>query len=52
MLIGAVVIHLPYLFIVGATLLDVVDLGLCDAVDAPAKAEDDLVGEAMRDLTR
>ena len=48
-LVGAVVVHLPYLFVAAAD-FDVVDLGLGDAGDAAAEAEDDLVGEAMGDL--
>ncbi len=50
MLVGAVVVHLPDLF-VGATDLDVVNLGLGDTLAAATKTEDDLVGKAMGDLT-
>ncbi len=48
-LVGAVVVHLPDLF-VSAGDLDVEDLGFGDALAAAAEPEDDLVGEAMGDL--
>ena len=51
LLIGAVVIHLPDFFRAAAA-ADEVELGFGDAVDAAAQAEDDLVGEAMRDQAR
>ena len=50
-LILAVVVHHPDFFGAGAR-ADEVDLGFGDAVDAAAEAEDDLVGEAVRDGAR
>ena len=49
-LVGAVVVHHPDLFVVGAEDFDVVDLGLGDAGRAAAEAEDDLVGKLVGDL--
>ena len=50
-LVGAVIIHLPDFFR-AATAADEVELGLGDAVDAAAQAEDDLVGEAVGNQPR
>src|ERR1700678_4133663 len=50
-LVRTIVVHRPDLFTAGAA-LDVVDLGLGDALAAAAQTEDDLVGEAMGNLAR
>src|ERR1700761_4961235 len=51
MLIRAIVVHLPDLFI-AATYFDVVDLGLCNSLAATAEPEDDLIRKAVSDLPR